>query len=366
MQAHVRRGMEQMIGQAADEVVDILAEKYGFSAAEAKQHLGLATPAEGDSEPRQQQLAAVPQLPASPSGLPRRRSMQSLFRDRLLTRDGLRDTSAVLAGKKHLGIYFSAQWCQPRARDFTAQLARWHRANAEKLGVEIVFVSSDKDQGSFDEYFAEMPWPALPFAERDLKSKLAKQYKASVAGSLPALVIVDGEGKLVTDRGRGRVAADPTGADFPWRPRTFLEIFAGGAVDKSGAEHSLAAMVEDCEAVGILFSAHYCPPCRRFTPKLAESYEAMRAAGKKWDIVFASFDRDQAAFDAYLGEMPWKALPFGDKRKDALNELFGVSGAAAVAHHYMYPTVLSRLPMVCLQRPTGRRPTDRPAWWPLD
>jgi len=30
----------------------------------------------------------------------------------------------------------------------------------------------------------------------------------------------------------------------------------------------------------------------------------------KLDIVFVSCDEDQAAFDEYFKEMPWKALPF--------------------------------------------------------
>merc|ERR1719502_1092076 len=189
--------------------------------------------------------------------------------------------------------------------------------------MDIVFVSSDREQSAFDEYYAEMPWKALPFSERDLKGKLSKKFKVN---GIPSFVIVDSEGKLVTDKARNGVASDPDGADFPWRPKTFGEVFSGTVVDKSGAETSLATIAAECDAVGIYFSAHWCPPCRGFTPKLAESHTKMVAAGKKWDIVFASSDRDKAAFDEYLAEMPWKAFPHGDERKDALDEMFGVSG----------------------------------------
>merc|ERR1712230_98731 len=44
------------------------------------------------------------------------------------------------------------------------------------------------------------------------------------------------------------------------------------------------------------------------------------------DIVFASSDRSEAEFKDYLGEMPWKAFPHGDKRKDELDELYDVEG----------------------------------------
>ena len=48
------------------------------------------------------------------------------------------------------------------------------------------------------------------------------------------------------------------------------------------------------EFIGIYFSAHWCPPCRDFTPKLAQSYsEGLR---DKMEIVFVSSDRDERAF----------------------------------------------------------------------
>jgi len=248
--------------------------------------------------------------------------MEALFGAQLQTKDGLADTGAVLAGKKHVGIYFSAHWCPP-CRGFTPKLAEWYKANADKLGMDIVFVSSDRDQQAFDEYYGEQPWKALPFSERDLKAKLSKQFKVS---GIPSFVIVDAVGNLVTDKGRNGVASDASGENFPWAPKTFQEVFVGNVVDKAGAEHSLATMAADCDAVGIYFSAHWCGPCRGFTPKLAESYTKMLANGKKWDIVFASSDQSEAEFKDYLGEMPWKAFPHGDKRKDELDELYDVEG----------------------------------------
>jgi len=73
--------------------------------------------------------------------------------------------------------------------------------------------------------------------------------------------------------------------------------------------------LKDCEAVMIYFSAHWCPPCKGFTPKLAEVYNTLKSKGKKVEIVFASSDQDQAAFDGYFAEMPWKALPFTESAK---------------------------------------------------
>jgi hypothetical protein len=38
-------------------------------------------------------------------------------------------------------------------------------------------------------------------------------------------------------------------------------------------------------------AAHWCPPCRGFTPKLADYYRKVTGADKNLEIVFVSFDR---------------------------------------------------------------------------
>ena len=35
-----------------------------------------------------------------------------------------------------------------------------------------MFLSSDRDEKTFDEYYAEMPWLALPYDKRDLKVRV--------------------------------------------------------------------------------------------------------------------------------------------------------------------------------------------------
>ena len=56
---------------------------------------------------------------------------------------------------------------------FTPQLANHYKTLKEKnKAVEVIFVSSDRDEDAFNEYFAEMPWLALPFSARELKAKL--------------------------------------------------------------------------------------------------------------------------------------------------------------------------------------------------
>jgi thiol-disulfide isomerase/thioredoxin len=73
------------------------------------------------------------------------------------------------------------------------------------------------------------------------------------------------------------------------------------------------------DIVGIYFSAHWCPPCRKFTPKLAQLYKDITASGKKFGIIFVSGDKDNETFLRYFRQMPWVALDY--KERDLQNML---------------------------------------------
>ena len=232
-------------------------------------------------------------------------------------------TSDALAGKKAVGLYFSAHWCPP-SRGFTPKLASAYSECLSKLGLEIVFVSSDRDEASFDSYFAEQPWLALPYDQRDLKAKLSKQFKVS---GIPSFVILDGEtGELITADGRDAVSEDPKGANFPWRPPTFWEALGTDFLNGTDGETvDVDELKGDGKYIGLYFSAHWCPPCRGFTPDLVKAYaEHLKAKGL--EIIFVSSDRDAASFKEYYETMPWLAIPNGDPRKSKLSSLFNVEG----------------------------------------
>jgi len=241
--------------------------------------------------------------------------------DVLLTKDGERPTADVLSDKVTL-LYFSAHWCPP-CRGFTPKLSEYYNTyKAAGKNAEVVFVSSDRDQAAFDEYFGEMPWTALPYDARAAKDKLSKKFKVS---GIPSLIVLDEDGTLITADGRSAVSEDPTGEDFPWRPKPLKELLGDEFVGKDGM---VPASALEGKTLALYFSAHWCPPCRGFTPKLAELYNTMKASGRDdFEFIFISSDRDQAAFDEYHAEMPWLALPYDNRKaKNALSSMFDVSG----------------------------------------
>jgi nucleoredoxin len=78
-----------------------------------------------------------------------------------------------------------------------------------------------------------------------------------------------------------------------------------------------------------LFSVLFrCPPCRRFTPVLAEFYTQIKEQDESdLEIVFVSSDSDESSFGDYFGDMPWISVPFADRsRAESLGSRFGVRG----------------------------------------
>jgi nucleoredoxin len=78
---------------------------------------------------------------------------------------------------------------------------------------------------------------------------------------------------------------------------------------------------------GLYFSASWCPPCRRFTPKLTEVYQDLISQSKPLEVIFISGDNDEKSFDSYFSKMPWLAIPFSDAQaRESLNKTFKIMG----------------------------------------
>eukprot|EP00801_Mesodinium_rubrum_P002102 Mrub_02102.p1 GENE.Mrub_02102~~Mrub_02102.p1 ORF type:complete len:389 (-),score=188.29 Mrub_02102:200-1366(-) len=113
-----------------------------------------------------------------------------------------KSVSALLEGKSHLLVYFSAHWCPP-CRSFTPVLAQAYRDSANQ-NVEVLFLSSDSSASEFQSYLAEMPWWAMSYDRRDLKEAIAQQYGCS---GIPMLVCLKTDGSLVSASFRNDVSA---------------------------------------------------------------------------------------------------------------------------------------------------------------
>ncbi|GFP80097.1 probable nucleoredoxin 1, partial [Phtheirospermum japonicum] len=246
---------------------------------------------------------------------------------------------------KTVGLYFSASWCGPCKR-FTPKLIEVYNELLQKAnGIEIVFVSGDKDDEAFDAYFSKMPWLAVPFSDSETRKQLNKLFGVS---GIPHLVIVDGDGELSTAEGVS-VILEHGVEGYPFtserieklkeqeiearRNQTLKSLLVSESRDYTFTNFpKIQIPVSDLVGKNILlyFSAHWCPPCRAFLPKLIQAYQEINKTDSPLEVIFISSDRDQKSFDEFFATMPWLAIPFGDNRKQSLSRLFKVRGIPTV------------------------------------
>uniref|UniRef100_A0A7S3P094 Thioredoxin domain-containing protein n=1 Tax=Amphora coffeiformis TaxID=265554 RepID=A0A7S3P094_9STRA len=192
-----------------------------------------------------------------------------------------------------------------------------------------------------------MPWKCIPCgpATDALRQTLARTYQVQ---GIPHLVILNAEdGKIVTTSGVEDLMGDAQGERFPWAPPSLAEIWPSHILTTTAANNNKKKLVEASQILDpskyilLYFSAHWCPPCRAFTPKLGQAYQQLKASPELADqveLVFVSSDQDQVAFDEYFNDMPFCALPFAERRaKEQLSKRFGIEGL---------PTLLTLGPVV--------------------
>jgi nucleoredoxin len=84
--------------------------------------------------------------------------------------------------------------------------------------------------------------------------------------------------------------------------------------------------VDKNQVVCLYFTAHWCPPCRAFTPILVEFYNDVNYPEKRMEVIQVSSDKDQEQFNEYFGPLPWLAIPFNDPRLKNLKTQFNIKG----------------------------------------
>lgn len=104
----------------------------------------------------------------------------------------------------------------PPCRGFTPVLVEFYNKFAKEKNFEIIFISSDRDEGAFNDYYKDMPWLTLAYNERKKKEELGKKF--SVQG-IPTLILIDGDsGNVLCTDARSEIQGDdPNGENFPWK-----------------------------------------------------------------------------------------------------------------------------------------------------
>lgn len=119
------------------------------------------------------------------------------------------------------------RWCPP-CRGFTPTLsAAYDKMKATRSDFELVFISSDRDEDSFNDYFTKkMSFCALPYHLRDVKAELSKKF--GVRG-IPTILMLgpedadSGERPIINSDIRGFIDNGDF-SEFPFHKKNYGSI----------------------------------------------------------------------------------------------------------------------------------------------
>nr|ALS04311.1 nucleoredoxin-like protein 2 [Acartia pacifica] len=106
-----------------------------------------------------------------------------------------------------------------------------------------------------------------------------------------------------------------------------MDSLAGQQLVKmDGSSHAADEVMADKELILFYFSAHWCPPCKQFTPMLKDFYDEISDEGV--EVVFVSSDRSSADMLSYMKEShgDWLATEHNSSVANSLKQKYDISG----------------------------------------
>ncbi|MCK5834153.1 MAG: redoxin domain-containing protein [Lentisphaeria bacterium] len=240
--------------------------------------------------------------------------------------------------KRFTLVYFSAHWCPP-CRAFTPKLVKWYNENQKD--VNIIFVSSDSNQESMDKYMEDtkMPWVGV---KKGKKSEELMIKKFRISSGIPSLVLLEngqvakGQSKSaygvlaemkkkLAKKDEGEYKNDKKTNDNFKSNVDILKAIKDDLISANGEKTQVTKAMVRKRFLLVYFSAHWCPPCRAFTPKLVKWYNEDH---KDYEIIFVSSDSGDEKMKAYMEEtkMPWIGIKRRSDSEVLINKKFKTGG----------------------------------------
>lgn len=89
-----------------------------------------------------------------------------------------------------------------------------------------------------------------------------------------------------------------------------------------------ASSVANKKYIALYFSAHWCGPCRAFTPELVKFRNHCVQNGLPFEVIFISHDKSKDEMSKYMSEaeMKWPAVPYDSPLRGQIQKHFKVGG----------------------------------------
>ena len=159
----------------------------------------------------------------------------------------------------------------------------------------------------------------------DAKGMVPVSYRAPDGTIIKALCRAE-------DVGKGKTPNNPSigsggeksaaGADSGFAKTEIYEKIQNLLIDAKGQPVKPEKLAKS-KHVLLYFSAHWCPPCRAFTPELVKFYKHHEK--QAMEVVFVSSDRSEADQLNYMKElkMPWVAVKYDATSESQLKRFCG-------------------------------------------
>jgi nucleoredoxin len=108
---------------------------------------------------------------------------------------------------------------------------------------------------------------------------------------------------------------------------TLLAMLGTSLVETDGKRINTAEAIKDNTIIALYFSAAWCPPCKKFTPKLVE-FVKQNENSKAFTVIFVSSDRSAEEHAKYMKhyKMPFPAMPFDKAQLKQIKQAYGGNG----------------------------------------
>lgn len=157
--------------------------------------------------------------------------------DSLLSKSEMVELSSL--DDKYLMVYFSANWCLEGSNFTPILCAAYNDLKANRDDFEIVYLSSDEDETSFEEHYKDMPFLAVPYKLRDVPQGMSQLFDVD---AIPRVVMLGpvpkegGERPVINHQVRSFICEPGRLNEFPFYPLPYKNLatdFVGRIEEKT-------------------------------------------------------------------------------------------------------------------------------------